>query len=610
MARGIANIEKAKVKDFKKAFKFLFDNFKQFKASIIISSILAIISGLSVAIAIYLYGLIFNVYFDFQNPPEWKSDTVFLWFTITVMGLLTTYIINNLFNWLSNFLFIKLSEKGCYNIRNNIFRKIQRIPIKYFDQTPSGEIMSRVANDVDNISIFFTQYIANIIYYLSCIVSLLITMFLFNWALSLITMIIYPLLTIVTSQIVKRIRPYFIKQQKTLGSVNAFIEEYVSGTKIISLFKMEEKSLEKFEKVNKELTKQSIVGNAFSNVLMPIGIFFNNISFVILTGMGMSFVILGWIKTSWGVVNFNVMALLMMYTLFSNSLTNPINQLIQSIGQMVLTFASCERIFEIFLQDEEQDSLDAINLKDSHYKIEARNLSFGYDPNKLILKNISFEANPGTITALVGPTGAGKTTITNLITKFYPITKGNLYIDNIPFDKVRTEWLRKNITIVLQDTFLFSTSIKENIRYGNLQATDEEIYQAAKLANADQFIKLLPNGYDTILKDNGEDLSQGQRQLLALARAFLSKAKIIILDEATSSIDTKTELLIKNAMEKLIKNKTAFIIAHRLSTIENADNILVIKDGQIIESGTHKKLIAKKGFYYQLHNSQFKGEEI
>ncbi|MDE6477279.1 MAG: ATP-binding cassette domain-containing protein [Mycoplasmoidaceae bacterium] len=301
-----------------------------------------------------------------------------------------------------------------------------------------------------------------------------------------------------------------------------------------------------------------------------------------------------------------------MFTMFARNLTNPINQLISTMGQFMLCMASADRIFQILEQKEEKDPPRAIkfNKKEIVGKVEAKKMDFSYDPKKPILKNINFVATPGTITALVGPTGAGKTTIVNLITKFYDINGGALLIDDKPIKNIDRTSLRENITMVLQDTYLFGTSIYENIRYGRLNATKKEIINAAKLANCHDFIMKLPKGYETILSDNGDNLSQGQRQLLAIARAFLADSKIVILDEATSSIDTKTEIQIQSAMEKLIKNRTTFMIAHRLSTIKDADNILVINHGQIVEHGKHKQLINKKGFYYKLYMSQFRGNQI
>ena len=376
---------------------------------------------------------------------------------------------------------------------------------------------------------------------------------------------------------------------------------------------MEEKTKINFDKLNEKLTKNSIVANGIANVMMPLNMFFNNLSFVLLSAWGMTFILNGWIDKDWGVLNIeNNITLLVMFTMFARNLTNPLNQLISTMGQFMLCMASADRIFQILEQEEEKDPAHAIKLNKEKIigKVEAKKMDFSYVPKKPILKNINFIATPGTITALVGPTGAGKTTIVNLITKFYDINAGDLLIDDKPIKNINRTSLRENITMVLQDTYLFGTSIYENIRYGRLDATKKEIINAAKLANCHDFIMKLPRGYDTILSDNGDNLSQGQRQLLAIARAFLAGSKIVILDEATSSIDTKTEIQIQLAMEKLIKNRTTFMIAHRLSTIKNADNILVINHGQIVEHGKHKQLISRKGFYYDLYMSQFRGNQI
>ena len=412
--------------------------------------------------------------------------------------------------------------------------------------------------------------------------------------------------------------------------MNGFIEERVSGLKIISLFKMKEKSQAEFNQINKELTKNSIVAQASTNMLMPINIFMNNISFVLIASIGIFGMFTGgkdghgWISANWGVIHFGAPSyvppefagvvekttLLIVFTLFMRNLNNPIGQLTAALGSIFLALASAERVLEVLKQPDEKDDDDAKDLKEVYGLIEAENLDFSYLPKKPILKKINFHVKPGQNVALVGPTGAGKTTIVNLITKFYDISSGDLKIDGISIKKIKRESLRKNITMVLQDTYLFSNTIYENIRYGKLSASKKEIIAAAKMARAHHFIMQLPKGYNTILEDNGGNLSQGQRQLLAIARAFLSNSKIVILDEATSSIDTKTEIEIQSAMNALMKNRTAFVIAHRLSTIKNADMIFVIDDGKIVERGKHEQLLAHKGFYAKLYNSQFKGKQV
>jgi len=438
-----------------------------------------------------------------------------------------------------------------------------------------------------------------------------------NAILALITLIVIPLMIGVDLFIVKKIRPFYTIQQNEIGKLNGFTEEMVSGTKIVSLFKMQEPIQKDFAAINSELTKNSIIAQASSNMMMPINMFINNVAFVILSILGISLIIIPGVDNTLiplniGVYQFNsVFSLLVIFTMFARNFTNPINQIISTFSSLFFALAGAERVFEIMDEKPEVDDPNAKPIKEIIGKVEAVDLCFGYDPNNLILKHLNFVAEPGKTTAIVGPTGAGKTTIVNLVTKFYNLTSGDLLIDGVSIKDITMESLRKNITMVLQETYLFGQTVKENIRYGRLDATDEEIIAAAKEANAHDFIMQLPHGYDTVLDDNGGDLSQGQRQLLAITRSFLAKPKIVILDEATSSIDTKTELAIGEAMDNLMKNKTSFVIAHRLSTIKNADNIIVLKAGEIVEQGTHDQLMKANGFYADLYNTQFKkGIEI
>lgn len=603
----------SKQKYAKGTAKKLWSYFAKYKWQIIVSFTVSTIAGAFTAIAIYMYALLYSYLMKFMGMPDTALINTISGFVFAGIGLLFIYILSNLFTWLTSFLTVKIAERGCYHLRTAIFRKLHKIPIKYFDQTPSGDIISRTANDVDNITRFISQYVGNSIYWICSIISVGLLMFLANWALSLIVLLIYPLVALINMFIIKTLRPYYAKQQKCLGELNGYIEEYISGTKIISLFKMEDEVKKNFDILNEKLTKNSTIANSVTNVMMPLNGFFNNMSFVILAAWGVVFILNGWIKTSWGVLNIlDPTVFLVMFTMIARNLTNPINQLISTFGQMMLCLASSDRVFQILEQDEEKDPANAKILTQNSIQgvVEAKNMDFAYTKDKPILKNINFIAKPETVTALVGPTGAGKTTIVNLITKFYDINGGKLMVDGTPIANINRTSLRQNITMVLQDTYLFGVSIYENIRYGKLNATKKEIIQAAKLANCHDFITKLSNGYDTILSDNGGNLSQGQRQLIAIARAFLADSKIVILDEATSSIDTKTEIQIQEAMEKLIKNRTTLMIAHRLSTIKNADNILVIDGGKIVEQGKHKDLIAKKGFYYKLYMSQFRGNQI
>ena len=376
----------------------------------------------------------------------------------------------------------------------------------------------------------------------------------------------------------------------------------VSGQKVVLLFSEEEKVKLEFSEINERLTKSAIFAQGVSSFMGPINNFINNISYLIISVVG-GYLILKGSEITVGIV--------FSFLLYMRKFTRPINEIMNLFNTIQSALAGAERVFEVIDEEKENDKVDSIDIGNIEGHVELKDVTFSYTNGKEILKNVSLEAKKGEVIAIVGPTGAGKTTIVNLLTKFYNIDSGKILIDGKNIDEITRESLRKMVAMVLQDTYLFSETVSENIRYGRLEASDEEVIEAAKMADAHHFIKQLPQGYDTVLADNGGNLSQGQRQLLAIARAILSNASILILDEATSSIDTRTEVLIQNAMLKLMEGKTTFVIAHRLSTIKNADKILALKDGEIIESGTHDELLAKEGFYANLYNSQFKnGTEI
>ncbi|MDR1234950.1 MAG: ABC transporter ATP-binding protein/permease [Mycoplasmataceae bacterium] len=634
----------------KKTIRELSFYYRNYKKLFVVAVILSLIGGLAATSAILLNGFIYCKYIipsafitgshEAGSPIPPINYTVFglVSFVWLCVGLLTVYLVSNAFNWLESYLLLKLSESGSYTLRDAVFSKLNNMPIGYFDRTPSGDIMSRTINDVDNIGQALSQYLGNIFYWIFMIITMLVLMFFINPVLSLFAIVLIPIFLVINILIMKKVKPFFGKQQKSLGVLNGFIEENISGLKIISLFKMKDETEAVFAKLNKDLTKNSIVAQATTNMLMPINIFMNNMSFVILAAIGAFGMFKGgahndgWISVNWGLIHFDPpswvydptydippeaigliqkTSLLIIFTLCARNLNNPINQMISALGSLFLALASAERVLEVLKEPIEQDDPDAKELKEVYGLVEAEHLDFSYIPGKPVLKNVNFHVKPQQVVALVGPTGAGKTTIVNLITKFYEITNGDLKIDGISIKKIKRESLRKNITMVLQDTYLFSTSIYKNIHYGRLDASRNDVIKAAKMARAHNFIMQLPKGYDTVLEDNGSNLSQGQRQLLAIARAFLSNSRIVILDEATSSIDTKTEMEIQGAMNQLMKERTSFVIAHRLSTIKNADNILVINHGRIVEQGHHNDLIKRNGFYAELYNSQFKkGIEI
>ena len=511
--------------------------------------------------------------------------------------LVFMYVVATCSTFVQNRLMVSMAQKTSAHIRKDLYEKIQYLPLKYFDTHSSGDLMSRLTNDIDNINMTLSQSITQLISGLINVIGMLIAMLMLNKTLTIIGLITTPITILATRILIKYTQPLFIKKQNCLGELNGYIEEMVSGQKAVLLFSQEEKVKKEFSKINKEMTKNSILADSISGCMAPINNFINNLTYLILAICGGVFLLKG-MDITVGVI-FSII-------LYMRNFNQPINQILNISNTIQGALAGAERVFEVMDEESEVDKIDAINLEKLDGEVKLENVDFSYDKNKKILNNINLTAHKGQTIAIVGPTGSGKTTIINLLNKFYHIDSGCITIDGVDIDNITMKSLRKSVSVVLQDTYLFSISIRENLRYGNLNATDEEIIKASKLANAHHFIMQLEDGYDTVLNDNGSNLSQGQRQLLAIARAILSKSSILILDEATSSIDTRTETYIQNAMVNLMKGKTTFIIAHRLSTIKNADVILAVKEGQIIEKGTHNELLEAKGFYANLYNSQFR----
>ncbi|MCQ2747698.1 MAG: ABC transporter ATP-binding protein/permease [Mycoplasmoidaceae bacterium] len=518
----------------------------------------------------------------------------------------------------------KVSEKVMYGLRRSTLDKLHLLPVKFFDVVPSGEIMTRMSSDIDNISQLTSQHLSSIAFYFGLIIFNTLMMFLINWYLALVTYIAVPIMIVTNMIIAKKVQPAFLKQQNSISKLNGYAEEMISGTKIISLFRMQDKCVKDFDVVNHDLTQNSLFAQTASNLMMPMNHFLTRIAITIIAGLGIGLLLFAFDDSTYKwITHLSVFpveltgeikpaTLLIIFTMFARNFTEAINNLVQSFSFIFLATAGAQRVFQILDAKEEKD-LDSAKPLNKNFKgkVEAKKLCFGYEEGKLILKDLNFIAQPGQMVAIVGPTGAGKTTITNLVTKFYDLNSGDLLFDDVSVKDITRKSLRQNISIVTQDTFLFAQSVKDNLRAGRLDATDEEIVQAAKECHIHDFIMQLPKGYDTVLHDNASDLSAGQRQLLTIARAFLAKPKIVILDEATSSIDTKTELLIGEAMDKLMAGKTCFVVAHRLSTIANADQILVLDKGQIVERGTHKSLLDKGGFYFKLYDAQFKkGQQL
>ncbi len=512
------------------------------------------------------------------------------------------------------------------NLRNELFTHMESLPIKYFDTHAHGDIMSIYTNDVDTLRQMISQSIPQLINSSVTIVGVLASMLILNIPLTILTLVLVGLMLVVTKKATGMSGKYFVKQQKNLGEVNGFIEEMMGGQKVVKVFCHEEENMERFDKINEELCDSSYNANKFANILGPINAQIGNISYVIIA-------IAGGALALGGVGGFTLGGLASFLT-FNKSLNMPINQVSMQFHSIIMGLAGGERIFKLLDETPEVDDgyvtlVNAVKegdtIKESgkrtgmwawkHYHKDTGvtdyrelkgdvvfdDVDFGYNPDKIVLHNIKMFAEPGQKIAFVGSTGAGKTTITNLINRFYDIQDGKIRYDGININKIKKDDLRKSLGIVLQDTHLFTGTVMENIRYGKLDATDEEVYAAAKLANADSFITKLFDGYNTMLTGDGANLSQGQRQLLAIARAAIADPPVLILDEATSSIDTRTEKMVQDGMDKLMHGRTTFVIAHRLSTVKNSDCIMVLEQGRIIERGTHDDLIEQKGRYYQLY---------
>ena len=496
------------------------------------------------------------------------------------------YVLMSLFTWLQSRTMINVAQLTIRNMRKDAFDKLQILPVSFFDARPRGDIMSRLTNDIDLINNALSSSLTQIF---SSIITLIGTVILMLWLSPLLTgvsMITVPIMLITTNIVTRHTRRYFSEQQRVLGMLNGFAEENISGQKVVKAFVREDKEIERFEVTNQELKNVGIKAQIYSGIMGPLMNVLNNIGFAIVALSG------GWLAVK-QIITIGTIAAFINYT---RQFTRPLNELANQINTIQSAIASAERLFEIMDEPPEPpDPPDAIELKSVKGDVEFRNVSFSYKSDEAVLKNISFHAHPGQTIALVGPTGAGKTSIINLLARFYDPDSGDIFIDGYNIQKITRKSLRSSLGIVLQDTYLFSESVKDNIRYGRLDATDEEVKAAARLANAEQFILNLPQGYDTILSEDGGDLSQGQRQLLAIARAILADPAILILDEATSSVDTRTEQHIQEAIYKLMKGRTSFVIAHRLSTIRKADMILVIDDGEIIE-GNHVQLLRQKVF--------------
>ncbi|ETT83573.1 ABC transporter ATP-binding protein [Bacillus mycoides] len=601
MGGGMRKIEKAK--NFKGTMNKLLQYLNPYKLSILIVILFAIGSAAFTIVGPKILGNATTKLFEglvskVSGAPGAAID--FTYIGNIVILLLGLYILSTVFGIIQGYIISGVAQKVSYNFRKEIDEKINRMPLKYFDKTTHGEVLSRITNDVDTVSQTLNQSMSQIITSVITIIGVLIMMLSISWQMTLVALLILPVSMILIMAVVNRSQKYFKSQQEYLGHVNGQVEEIYSGHNIVKAFNKEEEEVKKFEKVNDTLYHSAWKSQFLSGMMMPIMTFIGNIGYVAVSILG------GWLAVKRTIAVGDILA----FVQYVRSFTQPIAQVAQIANVLQSTAAAAERVFE-FLEEEEEvpEAENPVKLQKVQGQVTFQDVQFGYNPDKIIINNFSSNIKPGQKVAIVGPTGAGKTTIVKLLMRFYDINSGAICIDGHDIKDFTREDLRNMFGMVLQDTWLFNGSIMENIRYGRLDATDEEVIEAAKAAHVHNFVKTLPNKYQMELNEEASNVSQGQKQLLTIARALIADPKILILDEATSSIDTRTEVLIQKAMENLMEGRTSFIIAHRLSTIRDADLILVMKDGDIVEQGNHEELLKADGFYASLYNSQFEGAD-
>jgi ATP-binding cassette, subfamily B, multidrug efflux pump len=529
---------------------------------------------------------------DFSSRPSINFNKIK---NIAII-LIVLYILSSIFSYIQGWVMTGVSQKISFRLRKDVSDKINRLPLSYLDGQSHGDVLSRVTNDIDTVSQTLNQSLTQIITSITTIIGILIMMFSISWQMTLVALLILPVSFIFIGGIVKKSQTYFKQQQSILGQMNGHIEEMYSGHNVVKVFNGEKESIEKFVNINDQLFDSGWKSQFLSGLMFPIMNFMGNIGYVGIAVLG------GWLAIHDRIKIGDIQAFIQYLRQFNQ----PVLQSANIANVLQSTAAAAERVFE-FLDEEEEipDTEESVKLATVRGEVSFENVEFGYLPDKLVIKGFNQKVSPGQRVAIVGPTGAGKTTMVNLLMRFYDVNGGAIKIDGVDIRKMTRSNLRRMFGMVLQDTWLFHGTIKENLKYGKQEATDAELLRATKMAHVDHFIRSLPNGYDMLISEDADNLSQGEKQLLTIARALLADPPILILDEATSSVDTRTELLIQKAMENLMKGRTSFVIAHRLSTIKNADLIIVMNEGKIIETGNHTDLVAKKGFYSSLYNSQF-----
>lgn len=517
-----------------------------------------------------------------------------------IATVIVMYLISAVFNFLQQFIMTRVSQRTVYELRHDLEAKMNRVPISYYDTHTNGDIMSRAINDMDNIASTLQQNLTQFVTSAVTLIGVIVMMLSISWQLTLVALLMIPLSLIIVMVVAPKSQVFFADQQKSLGLLNNQVEETYGGHTIVKTFNHTEKDQEVFEKENQNLYAAGWKAQFISAIIMPLMNFVKNLGYVFVA-------VLGGVKVANGNMTLGDVQAFLQYT---TQFSQPITQLASLMNTIQSTVASAERVFEVL--DEEEMSNEKSGLpeeKDTPYKVRFENVQFGYTPDNLLMTDFNLDVKPGEMVAIVGPTGAGKTTLINLLERFYDVSGGSIRYDGVDTRDLSRDELRAQFSMVLQDTWLFTGSIYDNIKYGNDDATDEQVIEAAKAAHVDDFVRKLPEGYNTVLNEDASNISQGQRQLITIARAFLANPDVLILDEATSSVDIRTEILIQKAMNRLLENRTSFVVAHRLSTIRDADNIIVMNHGSIVETGNHDTLMEKDGFYADLYNSQFSEEE-
>ncbi|WP_290755864.1 MULTISPECIES: ABC transporter ATP-binding protein [unclassified Exiguobacterium] len=591
-----------KPKDFKATFRRLLRYLRPRRTALIGVFLAAILSTVFMIAGPKIMGtaiteLFEGAYAKFQGVPGAEIDftkigQILLW----LAGL---YIISSLFNYLQQYLMSGIAQKTVYDLREDVNHKLERLPLKYYDGRPNGETLSRVTNDIDTIGSTLQQSVTSFITSIVTIVGILIMMLTISPLLTLISLVSLPVSIFAIRPILKRSQKYFADQQRTLGQLNGHVEEMYTGHSVVKAFGHERKAVEQFDAVNEKLYEAGRKAQFISGIIMPMMMFIGNISYVLISIVG------GILVTQRAISIGDIQA----FITYTRQFTQPITQTANIANIVQSTVAAAERVFELLDEEEEIKEVTTHRLAQAEGAVAFEHVDFGYG-NDLLIEDMNIDVAPGQTVAIVGPTGAGKTTMINLLMRFYELNGGTIRIDGIDTREMSREDLRTTFGMVLQDTWLFNGTIRDNLAYGKSGATEEEIIAAAKTAHADHFIRTLPDGYDTVLNEEASNISQGQKQLLTIARAVLADPPIMILDEATSSVDTRTEVFIQQAMRRLMEGRTSFVIAHRLSTIKDADLILVMNQGRVIEQGTHEELLEADGFYADLYNSQFSEKEV